>query len=1047
MAKKNEAKIKFTAETQEFSDGIKKANKDIAFMKSELRLNAAEMRNNGTSIQGLVQKQQLLEKQQQATKEKTKNLKEELKVAKRIFGEDSNEVANLTKKINDSKISELNLEKQLRETTAEIKEQKKQTALTAEQSEKLKEGLDKVSNVSGVVAGAVGAVATASTITAAEQEAALDKLQAKLGLTESQMESYKKAAKEVYQGGYGENMEHVSNTLAEIRYQLGSMSESELTNITKGALTLEDVFDMDVKESIRATSSMMKQFDITAGEAFNLMVQGAQNGLNQNEDLCDTINEYSVQFKNAGYSAEDMFNMLANGVATGTWSVDKLGDAVKEMNIRFSDGTIKKALDENKNALGLTGQEIEFLQKKYNQGGESAKEALQTTMKHLGNVKDESTRYQIGVSMFGTMWEDLGETTVRSLVDTQGAIKKTNTAMKKADSSAYDNVASDINQAKRKFEELGQDILQDTGPQIKQFAEWAKDNSEDIITGIKGIGIVAGTAFAVNKVVKFGQSLASIGSFTKTVIDGIKKMTVARAADTTATTAQTTAQTGLLAVMQANPVILFGTAVAGLAAGLVYLGTKTKELPPEAKEAKEAYKELNNMVLENGESIEREYAVYDRQLGQLDEIVDKNGKIKKGKEDQAKVITGELSEALGIEIEIVDGQIEGYKKLRQSVNKAIAAKKAEALLDANKEAYTEAITTQEEYATKMAETSDKIRKKKEELKQANDEVASISQRLAAEQSKRPADQSQALITELNDKLYQAKMTRDLRKDDLQDLKTTLNEQTNTYKKATDTITNYENLQVAAQNGNTKKIKQATTAMINNLKTATTASKEELQKQYDDADANVKKMKAAYERGEVPKAAVKQARKVRNAAKAELDKADYTPEGKKAGESYGKGISKADVSEGVKKLTDKIKEKMKFTATVGIVPKSKNLKNLQKIVFGIQSNAKGNIIKNPILTTFAENGPEAAIPINNQPRSRALWLKTGEMMGVINTGIGNQTIARDMELSQTNALLSAILKKDSNMYISGKKVSETTSSSRDSVDGINIALAKRGIAIE
>ena len=207
------------------------------------------------------------------------------------------------------------------------------------------------------------------------------------------------------------------------------------------------------------------------------------------------------------------------------------------------------------------------------------------------------------------------------------------------------------------------------------------------------------------------------------------------------------------------------------------------------------------------------------------------------------------------------------------------------------------------------------------------------------------------------------------------------------------------------------------------------------------------MKPAYERGEVPKAAVKQARKVRNAAKAELDKADYTPEGKKAGESYGKGLSKADVSEGVKKLTDKIKEKMKFTATVGIVPKSKNLKNLQKIVFGIQSNAKGNIIKNPILTTFAENGPEAAIPINNQPRSRALWLKTGEMMGMINTGIGNQTIARDMELSQTNALLSAILKKDSNMYISGKKMSEATSSSRDSVDGINIALAKRGIAIE
>ena len=58
--------------------------------------------------------------------------------------------------------------------------------------------------------------------------------------------------------------------------------------------------------------------------------QGAQNGLNKNDDLLDTINEYSVQFAKAGISAEEMFNMLQNGAEAGTWSVDKLGDAFKE---------------------------------------------------------------------------------------------------------------------------------------------------------------------------------------------------------------------------------------------------------------------------------------------------------------------------------------------------------------------------------------------------------------------------------------------------------------------------------------------------------------------------------------------------------------------------------------------------------------------------------------------------------------------------------------------------------------------------------------------
>ena len=48
-AKQNEAKIIFTAETKEFSDAIKKSSRDIEALKSELRLNAAEMKNNGTN--------------------------------------------------------------------------------------------------------------------------------------------------------------------------------------------------------------------------------------------------------------------------------------------------------------------------------------------------------------------------------------------------------------------------------------------------------------------------------------------------------------------------------------------------------------------------------------------------------------------------------------------------------------------------------------------------------------------------------------------------------------------------------------------------------------------------------------------------------------------------------------------------------------------------------------------------------------------------------------------------------------------------------------
>ena len=50
---------------------------------------------------------------------------------------------------------------------------------------------------------------------------------------------------------------------------------------------------------------------------------------------------------------------------------------------------------------------------------------------------------------------------------------------------------------------------------------------------------------------------------------------------------------------------------------------------------------------------------------------------------------------------------------------------------------------------------------------------------------------------------------------------------------------------------------------------------------------------------------------------------------------------------------------------------------------IPANAEGGIYaKGAFLTTFAEEGPEAAIPLNGSPRALALWRQAGEIMGVL-----------------------------------------------------------------
>lgn len=182
----------------------------------------------------------------------------------------------------------------------------------------------------------------------ASYEKAMNKVAMSTGTAGQELENLQGIASNVYADNFGESMEDAAASVAEVYKQTGLVGE-ELQKATEDAYTLQNAFGYEVNDSLQATTQLMSTFGITADEAYTLIAQGAQKGLDQNGDMLDTLNEYSVQFANLGYSAEDMFNMLANGVQNGTWSVDKLGDAVKEMNIRLNDGTADKALQ----SLGL----------------------------------------------------------------------------------------------------------------------------------------------------------------------------------------------------------------------------------------------------------------------------------------------------------------------------------------------------------------------------------------------------------------------------------------------------------------------------------------------------------------------------------------------------------------------------------------------------------------------------------------------------------------------------------------------------------------------
>jgi hypothetical protein len=115
-----------------------------------------------------------------------------------------------------------------------------------------------------------------------------------------------------------------------------------------------------------------------------------------------------------------------------------------------------------------------------------------------------------------------------------------------------------------------------------------------------------------------------------------------------------------------------------------------KEVDKGYNEWQESAKRLNESFNDTDSTL----GYYERLYTELTNIVDENGKIKAGYEDRAKVITGELSEALGIEINIVDGVIQKYGDLKKTINDLIEQKKAMAKLNALEEAYNIAIKEQ-----------------------------------------------------------------------------------------------------------------------------------------------------------------------------------------------------------------------------------------------------------------------------------------------------------------------------------------------------------------
>lgn len=714
-----------------------------------------------------------------------------------------------------------------------------------------------IKSVGGLVA-AIGGIGAAVIASGTQAEQAANQVAAATGLTGDALKEVQDISQNVYKDNFGDSMEDAADAVA-VTYQQTKLVGNELQTAAENAMLLDDTFGYDVNESIRTAKALADNFGISIEEAYNLMAQGAQKGLDKNGDMLDTLNEYAVHYSQLGYTVEDFFGSLENGAASGAFSIDKIGDTMKEFGIRVKDTST--STKEAFQLLGYTGDSIADMQAKFAAGGESAREATSELLGQLQNVEDDVTRNQIGVDLFGTMWEDLGEEAVYSLLNTQTEISNTTDALGQLNDVKYDDVMSQLTALKRQAEtEVLQPFAQKLMPKVKEGIEWVSKNMDDLVDDIVPIGKAVATAFAVKKVTDFGttaiKTINSVSSVVKLIPSVLGPMGMA-------VTGVTAAVAGIAYatyrdIKYAND---YAVDLDSYTQHLIDKQDKLNQKTEEQNQIRAEWEDRRNSATDN---VDREYTYYQNLSDALENIVDKNGKIKEGYENRAKVITGELSEALGVEIDIVDGQIQEYDNLKSKIEEVMATKKANALLSANEENYIDAQQNLSDAGSTYSESLDNQKSLERRLTKMQaaqsafqnlsnygggtdayyaavdrfvssyGEMLGVTQSDVANNSTKVFQQIQKSVDETSSSLDDAK--KDV-KDNLSNVIAYQSE-----------IKNYEDMQEALASGDADAIAECNTRLLNNLQTAETGTRESLQKQMDDAHQYWEDLKSKYDDG-------------------------------------------------------------------------------------------------------------------------------------------------------------------------------------------------------
>ena len=743
---------KFTIDINNLKAGLNTANKLIRESQSEFKTAAAGLDNWQKSETGLSAKIKSLNQIIPVQEQKVKALKDQYqKLISNGLDPTSNRAIELRTQINREEAALESNKKELKDQQSALKNLQNASEDAGDAIEDVGDQAERSSGEFTIMKGALANLVAEGfkmAISAAKDfakaivnvgktfDSSMSQVAAVSGATAAEVEQLRAKAKEL-----GSTTKFTASEAADaFNYMAmaGWKTEDMLGGID-GILNLAAASGADLATTSDIVTDALTAMGYSAKEAGRLadVMAAASSNANTNVEMMGMTFQYAAPIVGAlGYSMEDTavaIGLMANAGIKG----EKSGTALRSILTRLSappadcadamdklrlsitntDGTMK-TLDEimgdlRKSFDGLSETEQTAYAKAI--AGQEAMSGLLAIVNAAPEDFDKLTKAVeksngAADKMASTMMDNLGGdmTTLKSQIEgvqltlyekfeptLRNAVKSAQKWISKVDWKAFGDKAL---KAFNSIIKVGKQFAKNVLPTVKnaltllgKAVSWVIDNFEWLSKTV----LIAVTAF---KALKAVMAVTTAITAAKTAIAGL----------TAGVGLATKAQAGWNAVMAANPIGAVITAVALLAGGIALLTSNTKDSQKQESEWEKSLNETRDKINENRDSWKElmdaqqeavnsgmsQMGYYESLYDELKSITDENGKVQEGYEKRAKFIVDTLADALGIEIELVDGQIQKYGELETAIDDVINKKKAQIMLDAQTPAYEEALNKQ-----------------------------------------------------------------------------------------------------------------------------------------------------------------------------------------------------------------------------------------------------------------------------------------------------------------------------------------------------------------